>query len=136
MPYATATDLENAVGSDRYAVLVDRDADGVPDTDGIDDALEGASSTIDSYIARWLPLSTVPASIRRACVDIAVHDLGGEHVNEQERKRFEDAMRWLRDLARGDASLTGASPPTSTNPTLVVDAPVAVFRRESTKGLL
>lgn len=136
MPYATATDLENAVGSDRYAVLVDRNADGVPDTDGIDDALEGASSTIDSYIARWLPLSTVPASIRRACVDIAVHDLGGEHVNEQERKRFEDAMRWLRDLARGDASLTGVSPPTSTNPTLVVDAPAAVFRRESTKGLL
>lgn len=136
MPYATATDLEHAVGENRYAQLVDRNADDVPDTDGVNQALEGASSTIDSYIARWLPLTTVPPSIRRACIDIAVHDLGGEHVTEQERKRFEDAMRWLRDLARGEASLTGVAPPTSTNPTIVVDAPEAVMRRESTKGLL
>lgn len=134
--YASATDLEHDLGEARFAELVDRNADDVVDTDGVNAALEGASSTIDSYTARWLPLSTVPASIRRACIDIAVHDLGGEHVTEQERRRYEDALRWLRDLARGDASLSGVTPPSSTNPTILVDAPEAVMRRESTKGLL
>lgn len=136
MPYASTAELENALGAERYAAITDRDGDDVVDTAGVEDALEGASSMIDSYIARWLPLSTVPPSIRRACIDIAVHDLAGEHATDQERKRFEDAMRWLRDLARGDASLTGVTPPSSVNPTIIVDAPEAVMRRESTKGLL
>lgn len=103
--YATEAELSLYAGADELVRLSDRDGSGTADAGVIDAALVDASSTIDSYIARWLPLSEVPAVLRRHCMAIAVYSLANNSETEDQRKRFEDAMQWLRDVSKGVASL-------------------------------
>jgi phage gp36-like protein len=112
--YATAAELEDNIGADRFARLVDRDADDSPDSTAVDAALANASSFADSYIARFLPLAEpYPASLRLAVIDLAVYDLAGEHATDLEREKRNNAARWLEHIAAGRASLGVVTPATS-----------------------
>lgn len=110
MAYATADDIETRLGSDDYLALTDRSGAGAADDDAVEDALEDASSLADSYIAASLPLDPVPGSLRRAVIDIAIYYLAGSRETTTQRKRYEDALAWLRDVASGDATLSGGEP--------------------------
>lgn len=108
MAYATRTDLTTH-GLSSAAIA------GVSTT-AQDAALDAASKTADSYLrARYAtPLTTYGTDLTRAVCQIAAWDLlsvrgydparGGD---EAVRLRAEDAMRWLRDLGAGKASLAG-----------------------------
>ena len=121
--YATAAELEDNIGADRFARLVDRTADDVPDTTAVTAALANASSFADSYIARFLPLAEpYPASLRLAVIDIAVYDLAGEHATDLEREKRNNAARWLEHMASGRASLGVTSPATSPDTEIFVSA--------------
>ncbi len=76
-------------------------------------ALADASSLIDSYLApRFdLPLSAVPAQLKGICCKLAAFDVlrkrgfnPGSVDAETVRLSYEDAMRWLRDVAAGRAT--------------------------------
>lgn len=103
--HATVEQLENHLGEDRYLALVDRDNDGAADTDAVEAALADASSLCDSYVSRWLPLSEPPKALVTAVLDLAVYQLAGNRSTEDERRRYEDALRWLRDVSVGRATL-------------------------------
>ncbi len=109
MIYATMADLESYLGADAYLRLCDRDDSGAVDTADIEDALDRASSLADSYIAKWIPAliaaAAVPSLLVQHVCDVAVYLLGGDNVTETMRKRYDDALRWLRDVQSGKASL-------------------------------
>jgi phage gp36-like protein len=103
--YATTTELTNYLGEDEYLRVADRDGSGVVDSDAVTLALSDASSIADSYLTRWLPITDIPSALRRAVMAIAVYSLAGNTQTDDQRRRYEDAIAWLRDVASARASL-------------------------------
>ncbi len=102
MAYATTTDLT------RLGVAADALAS-VPVVNQ-ESSLESASRLADSYLARRyrLPLVSWGDDLKRAVVLIAAYDLiavrgfAPEGADEHLRLRYEDAIRWLERVARGE----------------------------------
>ena len=119
MSYATQQDIIDRYSEDQLLIIADRDNDGVADTDVVDQALEDASSEIDTYIAAKyeLPLTTVPLVITRICVDISMYRLAADRdmATEERRKRYEDAIALLRRISTGEVSLGISKPPKTTD---------------------
>jgi phage gp36-like protein len=72
----------------------------------IEDALERASSMIDTYLRKryQVPLEVAPSEIGRAACLLARYDLstGGERMpGEQTKLDRQDTIAWLRDIAAG-----------------------------------
>lgn len=108
MAYATRTDLTTH-GLSSAAL-------GSISTTAQDAALDAASQVADSYLrSRYAtPVTGYGTDLTRAVCSIAAWDLlsvrgfdpqrGGD---ESLRLRAEDALRWLRDVSAGKASLSG-----------------------------
>lgn len=117
--YASAQDIIDRYGNEQLLLLTDRDGNQAADTEVVDQALTDASAEIDTYIAAKyaMPLASVPASLVRPCVDIAVYRLAADRDlgTEEHRLRYEDAIAYLKRIAKGDVSLGLAKPPKSSN---------------------
>ena len=103
MAYATPDDLT------RLGVAAAALSDvPVPDQEA---ALDAASRLADSYLARRyrLPLVSWGDDLKRAVALIAAYDLiavrgfAPEGADEHLRLRYEDAIRWLEQVAKGEA---------------------------------
>lgn len=113
MVYASQANLVTLVGEQELINLTDRV--NVPpsaiDAAVVDRALRAADSEIDSYIGTryGLPLASVPDIIQdQACV-IALYKLNTVSMPEDVADRYKDAIRWLRDVQAGKASVPGLS---------------------------
>ena len=108
--YATADQFETQFGVEELLIASDREGDGDTDTDVITSALLTASQEIDSYIStRYsLPLASVPDILIRICGDVAMFRLSttSHAMTEEKERRYTQAVAWLKDVARGTASLT------------------------------
>lgn len=110
MIYATVADFILAFGEGEAIELSNLD-DPVNDqleATTIRGALTTASAEIDSYVRSAgysLPLSEVPSVLIGKCCDIARYRLDRNRAREEVRQRYLDAVYWLKDLARGTASL-------------------------------
>lgn len=80
-------------------------------TGRITQALASATATADSYLAtRYAtPVESVGDVLRRAVLDIARFSLWDNRAPDEVRTRYEDALRWLRDVSAGKATLTTAT---------------------------
>jgi len=109
MAYATAQDAIDLYGEDYILTSVDRDEDGDVDTTAFSDALDQATSELDTYIGvRYdLPLSTVPDVLVRFCVDIAVYVScpSEAELTDEKKARYKRAVEWAKSLAKGEVSL-------------------------------
>lgn len=113
MTYATEADMTSRFGAEEMLQLTDRSA---PPTGALDSAvmsraLADADGLIDGHLgARYaVPLASPSADIVRIACDIArylLHDLAAP---EQVRAHYDDALRWLRDIAAGKLPLVGAT---------------------------
>lgn len=119
MPYATQQDIIDRYGQEDLLVVADRDNDGNVDPDVVDEALADATAEIDTWLAAKydLPLPSTPSVLVRLCVDITIYRLSSEAglASEMRRQRYEDAVRLLKGIAKGEASLGLPDPPKSTN---------------------
>lgn len=86
------------------------------DAEAIGIAFDDATGEMNTYIGKRYPLPLVfsPNILRRYCVDIALYQLGLDaHGNTEEKRiRYEDAIKWLKLVAKGDVELdlsSGAS---------------------------
>lgn len=109
-PYAAPADIGAQYGAETLALLTDRDGDGTGDPGAAERALADASAEIDGYLAgRYaLPLSPGRAALlRRPAVDIAVYRLAADAdtATDERRRRYEDAVRYLRGIASGEIRL-------------------------------
>ncbi|HZZ04637.1 gp436 family protein [Paraburkholderia sp.] len=107
--YATADIMTARFGQREVLSLSDRDRTGEINATVLSDALDDASSEIDTYLAgRYaLPLDPAPKMLAGICCDIARYRLcGGETVMTEEiRQRYTDAVRFLRLVASGEVTL-------------------------------
>lgn len=70
-------------------------------------ALDDATAEIDSYLSgRYsLPFASVPKVLTFHCLNIARYRLSMIAPGEDVRQRYEDALAFLKMLAKGDVSL-------------------------------
>lgn len=128
MAYATYAELVTMWGEIEVVRSSDRDGDGVADVGVVDRALDDASAEIDSYIGQTykLPINPVPPVLATHCGRIALYQMSldsGTYTKEK-RQRYEDSLKWLRDVAAGKASLDGVGQPASkAGPVLVFTEP-------------
>jgi len=107
--YATLTDMVQRFGESELLHLTDPTGSGEVDEALLDLALTDACGEVDSYIASVLidPVSVAPPRLVSVTCDIARYRLyalaGGEP--EQIKDRYDSAVRWLKDVAKGAASL-------------------------------
>jgi len=114
MAYATKTDIIEQLDEDTLIQLTDDAGAGTVDDSRVTRAIADADAEIDSYcgVRYSVPLSPVPPVIRKGSVDIAVYNLYARRrgAPEDRKDRYNDAIRFLRDVAAGKASL-GADDP-------------------------
>ena len=119
MAYAVPNDVLAAYGEDVAVRLTRRDAgdtEDTVDTAALTAALADASDEIDSYLsARYeLPLKDGQgASLKRVAIDIAVYRLSVDSalLTDDRRSRYEDAMRYLVRLSKGEIRIGADEPP-------------------------
>lgn len=113
----------------RYAW--DQDSEIINDAK-VDQACTDASETIDLYIGSTtqLPLDPVPPILARIAAEIARYTLQDDNPLDEARTRYESALRTLKDIAAGRASL-GTPESTSTIVDAMRDDSDRIFTRES-----
>lgn len=144
MPYADQQDLERLFGSAELLIAADRDGDGEADPGVIRAALDAATAEMDSYIGvkYTLPLSLTqkPVVLVDTCCDIAMYrmSIDSPAMTDAKRQRYDDRIKWLRDLAREVVTL-GRQESTETADDLTVQtdsSEVRLFSRTKMSGLL
>lgn len=136
MAYASIEEMVKLIGTDTYTVTVPGGSVSDQDT-AATLALEDASGLADTYIARWIPLPVgTPPALRDAVVWIATYNLAGDKWTEHMRARYDDAMRWLRDVSAGKASLGVLSTPSASGGSARLCAPEREMTRSRLAGVL
>lgn len=103
--------LEKAINDDSLSAYTQDEQDAAADAEArIEAALSDAELLVDSYLKRRhsLPLESevITASpLTAVTCDITRYGLYDEHATEEIQKRFDDAVKWLRDVSAGKASL-------------------------------
>lgn len=105
--YCTLEDLTTRYGEEEIRQLTDREADGDIVTSITDRAIADAKATIDGYLASHysLPLAAIPANLKRIACDITRFYLYENDVTDIVQIRFDQALRYLEQVARGTISL-------------------------------
>lgn len=143
MTYATVQDCIDRRGEDKIGLLAD---DPHADTfayGALEAALKDASDEIDAYIGarHQLPLEPAPRILSRLCVEIAIYRraASADLATEEQRQRYEDAVRLLKDIQAGKASLGVADPDApapAEDPVVRVAAPERVMERDDLRRAL
>ena len=141
--YATQQDIIDRYGEETLLIVADADLDDEIDAGKVQRALQDASDEIDSHIGKRyaLPLEQTPRILVRLAVDIALYRLSPQDGHtEEKRKRYEDAVKVLKNIATGDISLgldadtsEGASP---TGMEVEVDSQDRLFNRGTMNRVL
>ncbi len=141
MAYATAQDMIDRFSEQQLKEVTDPDVETIR-TEALDRALEDASDEIDGYLeGRYrLPLPNPPRSLRIIACNVAMYrllSLRQIDVMEDQRKRYEDAVKFLRAVANGDINL-GLTPSHETvqpagGPTMR-EGPARTFSRDRLRG--
>lgn len=116
MAYSTQADLEEQISQTELVELTDDAGSGAVDTSALNRAIADADAEIDSYCGgRYaMPFSPVPVIIRKFSVDMAIYNLFARRsvlkIPEDRQKRYDNAVRFFRDLAKGLISLGADAP--------------------------
>jgi phage gp36-like protein len=104
MAYCTQADIEKLIPTTSLAQLT-TESGYIPDVDVVAEVIAQADAEIDSYCGKQysVPFSPVPARIRTLSVDISIYRfyLRRQIVPDPARQRYEDAIAFLKDIARG-----------------------------------
>lgn len=109
MAYAAQQDIVDRYGEDALYVAADRDNNDAIDTAAVTRALDSATGEMNIYLGKkyQLPLPAVTPILVEWCIDIALYKLSfnAASLTEEKRRRYDDAIRSLKAIAAGDASL-------------------------------
>lgn len=105
-------------GEEELIQLTDRTGAGVIDATVLDGAIGDAAAEIDGYLAvRYeLPLAETPPALTRIACEISRYHLYDDAVSSSVQDRYDNAVKFLRAVSRGDVSLvrqTGATAETA-----------------------
>jgi phage gp36-like protein len=107
MSYCTKQNLIDRFSEGELIQLTDQSSAGVINDTVLNQAIGDAAGEIDSYLtARYdLPLATVPPALVLKACDMARFYLYDEAVPDIVQKRYDNAIAWLKLVAKGDISL-------------------------------
>lgn len=111
MSYAAPSDVENRFPVSDLVQLTNQDPNSSTINTGyLQTFLDDASSEIDSYLeSRFtLPLADPPVRLLQLCIDVAIYNLQQLrplHDIEQARKKYEDAVKFLTKVNKGEITL-------------------------------
>lgn len=140
MAYATKSDILEHLSESELIQLTDDDDEGVVDDARVTRAIEDADSEINGYCGKRyaLPFDPVPGLVRKFSVDIAIYNLYFRRSGPPEKiaTRYKDAIAFLRNVAKGLASLGIDDPDTPPSDTHKpqTSQPVRIFSRETLEG--
>jgi phage gp36-like protein len=107
--YVTQADLIRLFGMSEIESLsqLDYPGNGTIDTVRVDAACEYATQEIDCFLVlRYsLPIASVPMVLTNKAADIARYQMEHNDPREDVRKRYEDAIVWLKMVGAGKAGL-------------------------------
>jgi phage gp36-like protein len=109
MAYATAKDFIAKFGEIETAQITDLENEGDLNSKTLTVALSDASDELNTYLSgRYtlpLPDTVVIKPLSRACCDIARYYLYKDRPTEEVAKRYENTIKWLKDVAAHRANL-------------------------------
>lgn len=134
MAYSTKAGILKQISETVLIQLTDDKNIGIVDDIIINQAIADADAEIDSYCGNrhTVPFSAVPAIIEKMSVDIAIYNLYSRRKGapEDRQKRYDNAIRFLRDVSKGAVSLgADAPPPTTTENTVSIAGNDRIFTR-------
>lgn len=121
MPYCTQADLIERFGEAELLALARDETGTAIDTAVVERACDDASGEIDGYVSAagyTVPLVNVTRIITAYACDIARYRLYDELASEQVQKRYDDAVKFLVRVSRGEVKLgisTGSAASSSGN---------------------
>ena len=140
MAYCTQDDIISQISEEILIQLTDDEGVGEVDADRVSAAIANADAEINSYCGMkyTVPFTTVPPMIRAASIDIAVYNLRSRRMgaSEPEKDRYRERISWLKDVAKGIATLGESDPdgvPTEAQAPEIASN-TRVFSRESMSG--
>lgn len=139
--YASVDDITHQLDDAVLTQLTDDDGSGDYGHLVVVRAIEDADSEIDGYVgSRYpVPMSHVPPVLRKLSADIAIYNLYSRRQGAPEHRdrRYQDAIRFLESVAKGDVSLGATdpegNPPANDAPRFSSDNPRREFSRHSLK---
>lgn len=108
MAYIDKPTMVLLFGSPELIQLTDRDGSTGTIVDAVlNQAMANAESEADSYLgsAYALPLPSIPDVLKSMVGDIARYRLWDKEASEEVQRRYERAIAWFRDIAKGVVSL-------------------------------
>lgn len=105
--YCTQQDLVERFGIEELEVHAWDDTTEAIDDSKVDQACQDATDEINLYVASHiaLPATTTPPVLVRIACDIARYNLQARNPLDEAKARYEAAIRTLKDIAAGRASL-------------------------------
>jgi phage gp36-like protein len=109
--FATTEDLQTRYGEQEILLLADRDGDSVIDAGVVEAHLQDADAEIVSELAGTVTIdvSNPPLNLKRLACQIARYRLYGANPPEAARNDYQDAIKFLRLVHAGQASLDGGA---------------------------
>lgn len=110
--YCTRDDLRLRFGEVELRQIAAADSGIGTDEHRIARAISDATAEIDTYLGTryTVPLVTVPDAIRRIATDLARYRLYDQAAPTEVRQRYEDALRLLERIAKGDVRIQALEP--------------------------
>jgi phage gp36-like protein len=140
MPYCTQDDLLKLVPELELAQITAESGD-VPDAAVVAEAIAQADAEIDAYLAvRYqLPLAATPARVKALSSGLALYHLYSRRsvMPEVRRQKYEDAVKFLKDVAAGRAEIIGAAGvevPGAAQDVTEITSATRVFDRDKLSG--
>jgi phage gp36-like protein len=132
--YCTEEDMIHRFGEDELIQLTDKNNVGGLNTDVLTRAISDANAEIEGYLSSRYsaPVTPVPTTLVRVACDIARYYLYDDMATEHVSKRYNDAVAFLKGVARGDISIgisTEGEKPASKN-TVQLESGGNVFNRK------
>lgn len=135
MSYCTKADMIARFGELELIQLTDDVNAGAIDDETLAQAIADAEAEINSYLAgRYtVPLPSTPLVLVRIATDIARYYLYADRVTEQVRVRYDDGVKFLRAVAKGDVSIgvDSLNAPAAVNGGPQFNAGTTVFNHDS-----
>lgn len=120
MAYADQSDLEEACGgAARLVQFTDWNNDRIADADRITAALNKAAGEMDSYLVkqRAVPIANPTPKMKEVNAVLALYAIARSRgmVHEQLRTDYDDALKWLRAVSKGEIAIDVDPQPTKTS---------------------
>lgn len=139
MAYCAKADILGQISEYQLIELTDDNKTGAENDTIITQAIADSDSEIDGWVGKryTVPLSPVPAIVKKLSIDIAIYNLYARRrgLPEDRKERYSNAITFLKAVSKGDATL-GEDDPSGVpqSQTVDIESNTRVFSHSNLEG--